>query len=128
MPDKEHKNAAYEAVTSCKSFCEAEECHKKNFAELYSRVSLNLGGDTDDCDNERRLAEFDGTDKGMYELWNGMARKPKQIRSTDMYRIYSVCTPDMIYRLTTRLNLQKRAEKLLKKEVTAEQDGALRGK
>lgn len=68
VPDKEHKNAAYEAVTSCKSFCEAEECHKKNFAELYSRVSLNLGGDTDDCDNERRLAEFDGTDKGMYEL------------------------------------------------------------
>ena len=67
-PVKECRQRAKADVVSCGSFEDVRAEHETRFAELFRRVKLSLSTVEPDIDHKERMKNFDGSDKGLYEL------------------------------------------------------------
>lgn len=65
---KEHEKRCLEHIASLADYNRIKDTHTKDFSALYHRASLNLGGAEKNGTTDARLAEFDGSDLGLYEL------------------------------------------------------------
>lgn len=68
-PVRECRQWAKQDVLACGAYEEIRAEHEKNFSKLFGRVKLSISRERVDMDQAERLKKFDGSDKGLYELY-----------------------------------------------------------
>ncbi len=76
IPDAEYKEAALSKLSgiSLSEYEKIKAAHIADFSAIFGRTSLKLSESESEADTYERLKNFDGSDKGLYELLFGYGR------------------------------------------------------